>query len=148
MALRAAALVFAMLLAAGCGGSGGSGDGGATTAAAARPEPVDAKKTVDAFLYSPPVPARVCPKLWVEAPKSQSQCAALLRRLKVAKARRVFALPKRGTMQYRLGGVSGKIVTIEAGDRQPAPTKGPPTFYGVFDLERAGSGWKIVRFDI
>jgi hypothetical protein len=48
-------------------------------------------------------------------------------------------------MQYGLGGVSGDTVTIDAGDRQPTPSKGPPTFYGQFLLRRAGSGWKIVR---
>jgi hypothetical protein len=40
--------------------------------------------------------------------------------------------------------VSGDTVQIEAGDRQPDPSEGPPSFYGVFVLQRAGSGWKIV----
>src|SRR5215213_2560186 len=72
---RAITLLAVPLLVAGCGGSSEEAD---TRAAA------------------PPQPASVCPKLWAETPKSQSQCATLLRRLKVARARHVFAPPKRG----------------------------------------------------
>ena len=107
------------------------------------PRPVDAEKTVDAFLYAPPSPARVCPRLWVSS--AQPACARGLLKLKQARRRHVFAPPKRGTMMYRLGGVEGDKVSIEAGDPQPDPSKGPPSFYGIFELRRVGSAWKVVR---
>jgi hypothetical protein len=143
----ATAVVAAAALVAGCGGS----DHGAATTATApklapRPDPFGARKTVGAFLYAPRQPSRVCPKFWVETPKSQSLCAAVVRRLKVGLARHEFALPKRGKMHYELGGVSGKTVTISVGDRQPTPFKRPLEFFGAFVLEREGGGWKIIRY--
>src|SRR3954469_16587262 len=70
---RASALVAAATLVAGCGGA----DHRAATTATApklapRPDPFDARKTVDAFLYAPRQPARVCPKLWVATPSGKT----------------------------------------------------------------------------
>jgi hypothetical protein len=140
---RRAASALVLIALTGCGGSD---DGPKTAATAPQPEPITAKKTVDAFLYAPRQPASVCPKLWVATPKSQSRCAALVRYLKISLARHRLALPKRGKMHYELGGVSGKTVTIQAGDRQPTPFKRPLEFSGAFVLEREGGRWKIVRF--
>lgn len=128
---------------AGCGGSHPRSTSAPTTAP--QPQAITAKRAVDAFLYAPPKPGTVCPRLWVAA--AQPQCARELYRLKVARARRLFAPPKRGTIQYKLGGVSGRTVEIEAGDRQPSPQKGRPTFYGNFKVQWTGSEWKIVSVE-
>jgi len=120
-----------------------AGCGGSHHKATAAPQPFDAKRTVDAFLYAPARPAQVCPQLWVAS--AQPACARLLAKLKRSRRQHVFAPPKRGTIMYRLGGVEGDRVLIEAGDRQPNPSKGPPGFYGAFELQRVGGGWKILQ---
>jgi hypothetical protein len=145
--IRAAmrALVVGVTL-AGCGGSDHA-PATAATAAAPEPKPIEAKRVIDAFLYAPLKPASVCPRLWIGTAKAQAQCSTELRRLKIARAHRLFAPPKRGTIQYGLGGVSGRTVEIQAGDRQPSPLKGRPTFYGNFKVRWTGGEWKIVSVE-
>ena len=98
--MKAAALALAgSFLIGACGG-------GQHHQAEPEPEPADAQRTVDAFLYAPPTPAKVCPRLWVAS--AQSACAEALRRLERARARHLFAPPGRGTIVYRLAGVRGQ----------------------------------------
>src|SRR4051812_12414592 len=146
MGAREIAVAAVATLLVGCGGSHDRSSSAATTAP--QPDPITAKRPVDAFLYAPPKPAGVCPRLWVGTAKAQAQCASALRWLKVARARHLFAPPKHGTIQYVLGGVSGRTVDIQAGDRQPSPRKGRPTFYGSFEVQRTGGEWKIVSVTI
>jgi hypothetical protein len=122
---------------AGCGGSGSHGSASTTTPARS---PLEAKATVDRFLYGAGAPARDCRETWI--PTARRACMRSVRKLKAMLAHG-FVLPKRGALPYRLAGVNGRAVTLEAGDRQPDPAKGRPQFYGVFLLRLYGGSWRI-----
>jgi hypothetical protein len=107
--------------------------------------PATAAKAVDAFLYDKRDAAAVCSARW--SPSTKSTCIRVVRNVRLALARHRIVLPRRGTMSYRLAGVQGRVVSIAAGNQQPTPQAGAPSFYGVFRLQRGGGAWRILRVD-
>jgi hypothetical protein len=131
--MRLIAIGVVAVALAGCGGGGH-----ATTGPAIRPT-TDSIGTIKTFLYS--AQPRDCPQLW--APNAQRACAALVRRVIVARHRHEIP-PHIAARDWQVSESADRQLTVYVGNRQPNPVTGIG-FHATFELGLYGGKWKIER---